>query len=36
MKLHEIWVACRKPDPDVRADDAKRVDAVTQATSALH
>jgi hypothetical protein len=36
VKLREIWVACGKPDPDVRADDAKRMDAITQAASALH
>jgi hypothetical protein len=36
VKLHEIWVACGKPDPDVHADDAKRVDAVTQAASTLY
>jgi hypothetical protein len=29
VELHEIWVACRKPDPDIRANDAKRVDAIT-------
>jgi hypothetical protein len=36
VKLREIWIVCGKPDPDVRADDAKRVDAITQATNALH
>jgi hypothetical protein len=29
VKLREIWIACRKPDLDVHADDAKRVDAIT-------
>ena len=29
VKLWEIWVACRKPDADVCADDAKMVDAIT-------
>ena len=29
VKLHEIWVACGKPDVDVCADNAKRVDAIT-------
>ena len=36
VKLHEIWVACGKPDLDVCVDDTKRVDAITQAASALH
>jgi hypothetical protein len=36
VKLCEIWIACRKLDPDVHADDAKMVDAITQAASALH
>ena len=36
VKLHEIQVACEKLDPDVRADDAKKADAITQTTSALY
>ena len=36
VKLREIWVACGKPDAVVCADDAKRMDAITQAASALH
>jgi hypothetical protein len=36
VKLCEIWVACGKPNLDVHADDAKRVDAIIQAASALH
>ena len=36
VKLREIWIACGKPNPDVRANDAKKVDAITQATNALH
>jgi hypothetical protein len=33
VKLCEIWVACGKPNPDVRVDDAKRMDAIIQATT---
>jgi hypothetical protein len=36
VKLREIWITCGKPDPDVCVDDAKMVDAITQAASTLY
>jgi hypothetical protein len=36
VTLCAIWVACGKPNPEVWADDAKRADAITLSTSALH
>ena len=34
--LRAIWVSCGKPNPEIRADDARRKDVVTMAASALH
>ena len=34
--LHAIWVLCGKPNPEIRAYDASRKDAVTMAVSTLH
>jgi hypothetical protein len=36
VSLRAIWVSCGKPNPEIRADDASRKDAVTMAASALH
>jgi hypothetical protein len=36
VSLRAIWISCRKPNPEIRADDASRKDAVTMAASALH
>jgi hypothetical protein len=36
ISLRAIWVSCGKPNPEIRADDARRKDAVTMAASALH
>jgi hypothetical protein len=36
VSLRAIWVSCRKPNPEIRADDASMKDAVTMAASALH
>jgi hypothetical protein len=36
VSLRTIWVSCGKPNPEIRADDASRKDAVTMAASALH
>jgi hypothetical protein len=36
VSLRAIWVSCRKLNPEIRADDASRKDAVTMAASALH
>jgi hypothetical protein len=36
VKLRAIWVACGKPNPEVRADDARREDAITMLASVLH
>jgi hypothetical protein len=36
VSLRAIWVSCGKPNPEIRADDARRKDAVTMAASALH
>ena len=36
VKLCEIWVACGKPNADVCADDAKRVDTIIQVANALY
>jgi hypothetical protein len=36
VSLHAIWVSCGKSNPEIRADDASRKDAVTMAASALH
>ena len=36
VSLCAIWVSCRKPNLKIRADDARRKDAVTMAASALH
>ena len=34
--LRAIWVSCRRPNPEIHADDAKKKDAVIMAASALH
>jgi hypothetical protein len=36
VSLRAIWISCRKPNPEIRADDARRKDVVTMAASALH
>ena len=36
VSLRAIWVSCGKPNPEICADDARRMDAVTMAASALH
>ena len=36
VSLHAIWVSCGRPNPKIRADDARRKDVVTMAVSALH
>jgi hypothetical protein len=36
VKLRAIRVACGKPNPEVRADDARRVDTITLSASTLH
>ena len=36
VSLRAIWVSCKKPNPEICADDARRKDAVTMAASALH
>ena len=36
VSLRAIWVLCRRPNPEIRADDARRKDAMTMAASALH
>jgi hypothetical protein len=36
VKLCAIWVACGKPNPEVRGVDARRADAITLSASALH
>jgi hypothetical protein len=36
VSLRGIWVSCGKPNPEIRADDARRKDAVTMAASTLH
>ena len=36
VSLRAIWVSCGRPNPEIRADDARRKDAVTMAASALH
>jgi hypothetical protein len=36
VSFRAIWVSCRKPNPEIRADDASRKDVVTMAASALH
>jgi hypothetical protein len=36
VKLFAIWVACGKPNPKIRGDDARRADAITLSASALH
>ena len=33
--LRAIWVSCRKPNPKICADDAKRKDAMTMVASAF-
>ena len=34
--LCAIWISCRKPNPEICADDARRKEAVTMAASVLH
>jgi hypothetical protein len=34
--LRAIWIFCEKPNPEIRADDARKKDAVTMVASALH
>jgi hypothetical protein len=36
VSLCAIWISCGKPNPEIRADDASRKDAVTMAASTLH
>jgi hypothetical protein len=36
VSLRAIWVSCGKPNPEIRADDMSRKDAVTMVASALH
>jgi hypothetical protein len=36
VTLCAIWVACGKPNPEVRTDDSKRADAITLSANALH
>ena len=36
VMLRAIWIACGKPNLEVRADDSKRADAITLSTFALH
>jgi hypothetical protein len=36
VSLRAIWVSCGKPNPEIRAVDASRKDAMTMAASALH
>ena len=36
VSLCAICISCEKPDPKIRADDAKRKAAVTMAASTLH
>jgi hypothetical protein len=36
VKLRAIWIACNKPNLEVRVDDARKADAITLSTSALH
>ena len=34
--LRTIWVSCRKPNPEIHANDVSRKDAMTMAAGALH
>ena len=34
--LCAIWISCRKPNSEIRADDVSRKDAMTMAASTLH
>ena len=36
VSLRAIWISCRKPNLEIRVDDASRKDAVTMAVSTLH
>ena len=36
VSLRAIWVSCGTPNPEIRADDMRRKDAVIMAASALH
>ena len=36
VSLCAIWVSCERPNLEIRANDARRKDAVTMAASALH
>jgi hypothetical protein len=36
VKLCAIWVACGKPNPEVRVDDTRRADEITMSANALH
>ena len=36
VSLHAIWVSCWRPNLEIRADDARKKDALTMAASALH
>jgi hypothetical protein len=36
VSLCVIWISCRKPNSEIRANDASRKDAVTMVASVLH